>query len=65
MVVEAAGQDARGVGDVPDSGGTQAALGEHHCGELEEFIPARGGLGVRPGHGFWVIDSGSWMLARH
>jgi hypothetical protein len=34
MVVQAAGQDARAVGDVAHGGGTQAALGEHRRGKL-------------------------------
>ena len=35
VVVQAAGKDARGVGDVAHGGGAQTALGEHRRGELQ------------------------------
>src|SRR5258705_10301429 len=38
VVVQAAGQNSRGVRDVTDRGGSQPALGEHRRGELEKLV---------------------------
>ena len=38
VVVETAGQDACGVGDVAHGGGAQPALGEHRRGEIQKLV---------------------------
>ena len=38
MVIQAAGQDACGVGDVAHGGGAQATFGEHRRGEIEKLV---------------------------
>jgi hypothetical protein len=51
VVIEAAGQDSRGVGDVAHGGRTKAALGEHGRGEIEELVATTDRL-FR--HGCWL-----------
>ena len=38
MVVEAARQDARTVGDVAHGGGAQSTFGEHGRGEIQQLV---------------------------
>ena len=40
MVIQAARQNSRGVGDVTDRGRAQPAFGEHRRGELEKLVAA-------------------------
>ena len=55
VVVEAAGEDSRRVGDVAHGGGPQSALGEHRRGELEKLVAARAGRAAGCcGHGRWL-----------
>ena len=51
VVVQAAGQDARRVGDIAHGGGAQPALGEHRGGELEQLGASTDGGGI---HGCWL-----------